>query len=167
MLCKSNSHIPHPVYHDRKNDYKKMIPSNNNYESGLTLIEVLIAMVILVVAIVGWINLQQSAVMGRGQSRTMTVAAELVQAKIEDMSTRPGDMYSRFCGGYNPLSHVCREDNVHLVGGFEYTLEWSLIQIHDFVSDSRPFWDIEVEARWNYRGPKSFSAKRIVMERPQ
>lgn len=155
--------------------HKKLVKSHvqmgrmsiHQTQAGFTLIEVLIAMVILSVAIISWMNTQQAAVLNRGQSRTMTVAAELVQAKIEELSLDPGDAYSNVCEGKEPLNFVCQKEGSYTIGGFEYIIQWNLLQIDDIVSDSRPFWDIEVEASWNYRGEKTYNSKRIVMERPQ
>lgn len=131
--------------------------------AGFTLVEVLIAVFILSVGILAWVSTQQSAVMGRGQSRTMTVAAEIVQAKIEELSINPAEVCDP--------DDTCDGQDTNLIGGFEYDLNWELARSslkdgsNDIVPDSKAFWKIDVEASWNYRGHKTYASRRIVQER--
>ena len=129
-------------------------------QAGLTLLEVLIAMIILAVGVLGWIGLQQSAVMNRGESRTMTVATELVQSKIEELSENPAEICN---------SNSCADDEQRIVDGFEYTLEWEMEREKLSNSDgtlphARPLWIIEVEGKWNYQGDRSIESRRVVNE---
>lgn len=131
--------------------------------SGFTLVEVLIAIVILAVGILAWMSTQQSAVLTRGQSRTMTVATELVQAKIEDLSSGPAGV----CG---TGSAGCSGQEAVSIGGFTYTLQWDLQKMGVGGSgaaalDINAYWEIRVWVIWTYRGERIFSARRVVMER--
>ncbi len=130
-------------------------------QAGFTLVEALIAMLILVVAIVGWMGAQDASVSNRGLSRTMTVATELVQSKIEELSEDPAS----YCS-----SPPCNnQEEKYTVGGFEYTLEWEMER--DKLSDgngtlphARPLWIIEVTGKWNFQGEKSIASRRVVNE---
>lgn len=133
-----------------------------NTGKGFTLVEVLIAVIVLAVGVLAWMSTQQSAVLTRGQGRTMTVATELVQAKIEELSLRPAQICPQGTTG-------CQGQEEQTIGGFSYVLEWSLarMEVNDGSEalDARAFWEIFVKADWKYRRSKSFSASRIVMER--
>ncbi len=136
--------------------------SIDHKQTGFTLVEALIAMLILVVAIVGWVAAQDASVSNRGLSRTLTVATELVQSKIEELAEDP----AAYCN-----TPDCEDIEEQVVNdGFEYTLVWSMYQ--EVLSNSgedlehaRPLWIIVVEGKWNYRGPKSTGEfRRVVME---
>lgn len=134
---------------------------DSDFYLGFTLIEVLIAVVILAVAVLAWMSTHQSAVLTRGQSRTMTVATELVQAKVEELSLRP----AKVC---DPVSFCNGQEEITL-GRFTYTIQWHLERMESSddtptALDIRPFWEVFVSADWKYRGNKSFSTTRLVME---
>ncbi|MFW6005171.1 MAG: type IV pilus modification PilV family protein [Desulfonatronovibrionaceae bacterium] len=153
--------------HFNSSDYASGVDHGSPERSGtgFTLVEVLIALVVLSTAVAGWMYSQQAAVFNRGQSRTMTVAAELVQAEMEKLSLNPDEMYSQACPGRVPLTETCENQETLTVGGFDYTISWELQKISDFVDESRPFWEIQVQAAWNYRGPKNITAEKLAMER--
>ncbi|WP_028571978.1 type IV pilus modification PilV family protein [Desulfonatronum lacustre] len=129
---------------------------------AFTLLEVLIAVIVLAVAVLAWMSTQQAAVLTRGQGRTMSIATELVQAKIEELSLRPAQVCPQ--GALE-----CQGQEEQTIGGFNYVLEWNLTRMEvsdgSDVLDTRAFWEIFVRADWKYRGNKSFSAGRLVPER--
>ena len=128
-------------------------------QAGLTLLEVLIAMVILVVGVLGWIGLQQTAVMNRGESRTMTVATELVQSKIEELSENPAGLCSdALCSGDD-----CESETID---GIEYTLEVSECSEveENELSYADPLWIIEVKGKWDFQGDRELESRRVVNE---
>ena len=138
----------------------KKVPQER--QTGFTLVEALIAMLILVVAIVGWMGAQDASVSNRGLSRTMTVATELVQSKMEELAEDP-ETYCSTTG--------CEDIEEQTVNdGFEYTLVWSMYR--EELSNSGvalehalPLWVIVVEGKWNHRGPKSTGEfRRVVMQ---
>ena len=132
--------------------------SDKHSQNGLTLVEALVAMLILVVAIVGWMGAQQSYVLKRAQSRTMTVATELVQSKLESLAAGP----AKICNG-----NSCNGSDVLDNGGFMFTLDWEMIRINSdgsLLLHARPLWIIEVTGSWHYRGNKSIQASKVSME---
>lgn len=131
--------------------------------SGFTLVEVLVAIVILAMGILAWMSTQQFAVMTRGQSRAMTVATELAQAKIEDLSLDSAGV----CG---IGSNGCSGQEAVSIGGFTYTLQWDLQKMGvrgagAAALDINAYWEIRVWVTWTYRGERIFSVRRVVMER--
>ena len=128
------------------------------HQTGFTLVEVLIAMIILVVAVVGWMGAQQSSVLNRGLSRSMTVATELVQSKIDELSISPADN--------SGTSGV----DTRMIGGFEYTLEWEIkphLKLKAGEEDLeyvKPLYIIEVDGKWQYQGGKTIKSRRVVMD---
>lgn len=122
----------------------------------------------------------------------MTVATELVRAKIEELSLRPVEI----CGTGVTF---CVGDDEFAIGGFTYFLQWEIERFEIYgtsfppatnstetnstetngtfannatleddetvLLDVRPYWEIYVQADWNYRGGKSISTTRVVMEK--
>ncbi|MFP4393021.1 MAG: prepilin-type N-terminal cleavage/methylation domain-containing protein [Desulfohalobiaceae bacterium] len=130
----------------------------NAFSWGFTLIEVLIALVILVVGILAWVHTQQEAVLSRGQSRTMTVAEELLQSKVEELALDP----ERFCN-----NSTCQDQETCTQEGFEYTLSWELSRKQlqagsEPLSQAWPLWSINVTASWQFQGQKELSAHRLA-----
>ena len=131
--------------------------SIDHKQTGFTLVEALIAMLILVVGIVGWMAAQDASVSNRGLSRTMTVATELVQSKMEELAEDPA---ASSCDGY-PATYS--QD------GFDYEIDCSLVESEltnggDSLEYANPLWVIEVSATWQYRGDRDYNARRVVME---
>lgn len=58
-------------------------------QTGFTLLEVMIAMAILAVALVGVFQLQSQSISMAGESRFMTTASLLAQSKMADIETDP------------------------------------------------------------------------------
>ena len=56
--------------------------------AGFTLVEVLIAMVILTVGVTGWVMSQNTNIKVRDLSGTLATAQELARSEIEDLITR-------------------------------------------------------------------------------
>ncbi|EFI36226.1 conserved hypothetical protein [Desulfonatronospira thiodismutans ASO3-1] len=125
-------------------------------QTGFTLVEALIAMLILVVGIVGWMAAQDASVSNRGLSRTMTVATELVQSKIEELAGNP----EAYCN-----SSLCSENEEIAIGGLKYEIEWDMEKINEcgsILADANPMWVIKVKASWEYRGKKTRNVRRVV-----
>ena len=133
----------------------KKVPQER--QTGFTLVEALIAMLILVIAIVGWMGTQDASVSNRGLSRTMTVATELVQSKIEELAEDPA---TASCADY-PATYS--------QGGFDYEIDCTLTESQlsnsgESLAHANPLWVIEVSANWKYRGDREYSSRRVVME---
>ena len=132
----------------------KKVPQER--QTGFTLVEALIAMLILVVGIVGWMAAQDASVSNRGLSRTMTVGTELAQSKMEELAEDPDAFCSNnSCSGNEELS----------IGGFKYDIQWDMNRINEdgsILAHANPMWVIEVETSWEYRGEKTRNARRVV-----
>ena len=102
-------------------------------EKGFTLIEILIAMVILGIAFMGLANLQISCINGNSNSCCLTKAVILAQDKMEELkSLNPGhpDLADTNPGNNDNLRQSIssddsdhREDNVNVKGGSSKTVQ--------------------------------------------
>lgn len=124
-------------------------------QTGFTLLEALIAMVILIIGVLAWVGTQQSVVLNRGQSRTMTVATELVQSKIEELSHSP---------------EVDSSTETISVDGFDYKLDWDVTtsDLKDSSDNTLEYAEhlylIDIECQWQFQGPQDIEHQRVVTE---
>jgi len=134
--------------------------ASGNQKSGFTLVEVLIAALILLIAVAGWMGAQQSSILNRGQSRTMTVAAELAQSMMEELSSNPAAV----CKG----QFSCTGGAVMYIGGREYLIDWDISGSSPAVEDpdaweARGLGIIKVRVTWEYRGDLEVSLSRVFV----
>ncbi|MEW6213995.1 MAG: prepilin-type N-terminal cleavage/methylation domain-containing protein, partial [Nitrospirota bacterium] len=88
-------------------------------EAGLTLIEVLVAIVILTIGILGVAMMQYMAVAGNAFGREMQIATELGQERLEIIKSTP---YASVLAGYN--SEGIPEPDLSRFGGIAFTRAW-------------------------------------------
>jgi type IV pilus assembly protein PilV len=67
------------------------MPAQKNSQSGFTLIEMLVSIVILAVGLLGLAQLQVTAIKTNSQTMTSTTAQILAQKVIEEVVARPAD----------------------------------------------------------------------------
>ncbi|NOX19819.1 MAG: prepilin-type N-terminal cleavage/methylation domain-containing protein [Nitrospirae bacterium] len=90
------------------------------HNSGFSLIEVMIALVVLLFGILGVMAMQYIAVGGNAASRELRVATVLAQTKIEDLKTIPYDSIAS--GTDVPQSSAA------LTGGISFTRRWWVVK---------------------------------------
>jgi len=87
--------------------------------SGFTLIEVMIALVVLLFGTLGVMAMQYMAVSGNAASRRLRIATALSQTKIEDLKATP---YSSITSGTDTP-----QTNSALTGGIIFTRRWWVV----------------------------------------
>ena len=60
-----------------------------SFDDGFSLIEVMMAILILAVGILAWAGLQDNNIEGRSTSSRMTTAVELAQTLVEERQPKP------------------------------------------------------------------------------
>ena len=119
-------------------------------QNGFTLVELLIAAIIIAVGVLGWARTQQGSIKGRAISNGITKASELGIAKLEELALE--------C--QNNAAIVQANDSV-VMQGVQYNREWSIEQGE--ILDGLELWKIDVEVNWNHFGPKTVQYQRIVV----
>jgi len=119
-------------------------------QNGFTLVELLIAAIIIAVGVLGWARTQQGSIKGRAISNGITTASELGIAKLEELALE--------CQSNAAI--VQANDSV-VMQGVQYNREWSIEQGE--ILDGLELWKIDIEVNWNHFGPKTVQYQRIVV----
>lgn len=93
---------------------------NRSDQRGFTLVEVMIAMVILLIGMLGVMGMQYYAVSGNTSSREMRVATSLSQQVIEQFKATPYANLGAFAPDPIPA-------NIALSGGVNYVRSWWVV----------------------------------------
>lgn len=96
------------------------MPVAKNPQSGFSLIEMLVAVVILAVGLLGLAQLQITAMKANSQSASSMAAAGLAQRAIEKIMAWPPDDPNLDATGTGTL------DSVTVAGAGTYTITWSV-----------------------------------------
>jgi prepilin-type N-terminal cleavage/methylation domain-containing protein len=110
-------------------------------DSGFTMIEILIALFILSVALLGICSMVYSVMSSTSLSKEMAVATTLMQDKMESLKNTP------------VTSLTAGNDTVQL-GNIDYLRQWT-------VSPSANTRSITVTVNWNRRGPHTVTTTTI------
>jgi len=124
---------------------------------GFTILEVLIAMAIFAIGILGVAKMQLSAVSGNSSARGMTEAATVGQQQIERLMALPyDDILDTNGDGVAGLDEIAAPDDSRVVDTV-YNVLWN-------VADDQPIQGakkIRVIVRWQSSG---FAVKQIVFD---
>ena len=122
-----------------------------NAQSGFTLVELLIAAIIIAVGILGWAKTQNGSIKGRAISNGITIASELGMAKLEQLALE--------C--QRNVAPPSGADPVINTQGVQFARSWT-IEEGNIASGVR-LRKIDVVVTWTHYGPKSVQYQRIVV----
>jgi len=91
-------------------------------QRGFTLIEIMIALVVLLTGMLGVMSMQYYAVSGNASSREMRIATSLSQQFVEQLKATP---YTDLASGTDPDPVPVTETTIS--GGIDYTMRWWVV----------------------------------------
>jgi len=126
------------------------------HSTGFTLVEVLVALVVLTIGVIGWVASQNSNVRGRDLSGTLAIAQELGRSRVEDLISTalerdPND------GGITSVE-------TYVLSSMTYTVS-STLNATRLESEGKPVWLINVTSSFDRYGAHSVSLERMVVGR--
>lgn len=105
------------------------MPVPNKSQAGFTLVELLIAVVILAIGLLGLAQLQVTAIQTNSQTATKTAATALAQKAIEEVMAWPADDARLNADGTGSL------DTVTVAGAGTYNITWAVTANYEGVTN--------------------------------
>jgi type IV pilus assembly protein PilV len=123
---------------------QQLITARRGGEQGFTVIEVLIALLVLMVGMAGILSLQLTSMKATAFSRHATEASSLAEDKVEDLRTVPVNS-ARFASGSDQVDARGLADESGL-----YTRTWTITPRTDTTV-------VTVSVSWNERGAEPYT----------
>jgi prepilin-type N-terminal cleavage/methylation domain-containing protein len=102
---------------------EEMMPASKKIQAGFTLVELLVAIVVLAIGLLGLVQLQVTAIKTNSQSMTSTAAKSLAQKAVEEFAATPPED-PIFVDGQTGTWGTYTEQ-----GGGTYTITYSIAQV--------------------------------------
>jgi type IV pilus assembly protein PilV len=106
-----------------------MMPASKNSQSGFSLIELLVAVVILAVGLLGLAQLQVTAIKSNSQSTAKIAATAIVQRAIEEVAAMDADLPMFGVSGTGTFPSVT------MAGAGTYNVNWTVETPHEGVTN--------------------------------
>jgi type IV pilus assembly protein PilV len=145
-----------------------MMPVSKNSQSGFSLVELLVAVVILAVGLLGLAQLQLTAIKANAQSATSTAATAIAQRVIEEIVALGGDD-AMFNG---PNSGTWPGSPVNVEGAGSYAITYDVTQVQAGGVNVTNFFRVEVTVASTtdvmhvlgnrVRSARAFTVKRAI-----
>lgn len=123
---------------------------------GFTLVEVLVAIVILSVGVLAWTVTQNSNVRSRSISTNLTTATDLAQSAIEDLTMN--------AMGRGVDQGDADGTDSETIDSVSYTTSWSMTG-GDLLDGGVRVWKIDVAVSWAKWGQRSLALQKVVTGR--
>lgn len=118
-------------------------------QSGLTLVELLIATVIISVGILAWAKTQNGGIKGRATSSGITTASELAMSLTEELALESQRTALPSSGS-----------DMIPIRGVQFSRTWNVTE-HSIMIGAR-VRTIDVVINWNQYGPKEIRYQRVT-----
>lgn len=100
-------------------DRAKMMKGNST--EGFSLVEVMIALVVLLIGMLGIMGMQYYAVSGNATSRELRMATNLGQDMIESLKSTP---YGNLSSSFDTPAQIAARSGVEISGGINFDRRW-------------------------------------------
>lgn len=122
---------------------------------GFTLVEVLVSIIILAIGILAWISSLEQNTKSRTISSELTKATELMQSKMEVLSSEVSE--------WNDDHSSLQNCSSNTLDSINYFLCWKVISGGEFVTGGKSSWLISVNATWQHYGNRTISMEKVIL----
>jgi len=133
-----------------------------SFDDGFSLIEVMVAILVLAIGILAWAGLQDSNIKGRSTSGRMTTGIELAQSLVEEKAAK--------ALGWSDSHNATNGTENLTVDNVVYQMDWAVNKGSgtnggDLFAGGKAIWEVIVDNRWDHFGQHRVYYERVVIGR--